>query len=192
MAALDGNAIAGTLVAVFGTELTAAIGACACCGRRSLVGEFAVYLRGPIGGYFVWEAALGGPVLLVAGGSGVVPFRSILRHHQAIESTVPVRLLYSARSPAEVIYRQELTGVATGGAVDIRYTLTREQPEGWQGFGRRIDHELLDEIAWPPSEHPLAYVCGPTAFVETASSTLVALGHAPDRIRTERFGPSGG
>jgi ferredoxin-NADP reductase len=151
-----------------------------------------VELRGPVGGYFVWEQSLGGPLLLVGGGSGVVPLRSILRHHQAIESTVPVRLLYSARSLAEVIYRGELTGIAADGAVDICYTLTREQPEGWQGYGRRIDRELLGEIAWPPSEHPLVYVCGPTAFVETASSTLVALGHAPDRIRTERFGPTGG
>jgi ferredoxin-NADP reductase len=149
-------------------------------------------LRGPIGGYFVWEASLGGPLLLVAGGSGVVPFRSILRHRKAIESTVPVRLLYSARSLAEVIYRQELTGVAADGAVDIRYTLTREQPEGWHGYGRRIDQQLLDEIAWPPSEHSLVYVCGPTAFVETAASALVALGHEPGRIRTERFGPTGG
>jgi ferredoxin-NADP reductase len=149
-------------------------------------------LRGPIGGYFVWEAALGGPLLLVAGGSGVVPFRSILRHHQAIESTVPVRLLYSARSLAEVIYRQELTGVAADGAVDIRYTLTREQPEGWQGYGRRIDQELLGEVAWPRSERPLVYACGPTAFVEAAASGLVALGHEPDRIRLERFGPTGG
>ncbi len=149
-------------------------------------------LRGPIGGYFVWEAALGGPLLLVAGGSGVVPFRSIVRHHQAIESTVPVRLLYSARSLAEVIYRQELTGVAADGAVDIRYTLTREQPEGWQGYGRRIDQELLGEVAWPRSERPLVYACGPTAFVETAAGALVALGHEPGRIRIERFGPTGG
>jgi ferredoxin-NADP reductase len=140
----------------------------------------------------VWEAALGGPLLLVAGGSGVVPFRSILRHHQAIESTVPVRLLYSARSLAEVIYRPELTRVAADGAVDIRYTLTREQPEGWQGYGRRIDQELLGEVAWPRSERPLVYACGPTAFVETAASALVALGHEPGRIRTERFGPTGG
>jgi ferredoxin-NADP reductase len=149
-------------------------------------------LRGPIGGYFVWEDSLGGPLLLIAGGSGVVPLRSILRHHAAIESTVPVRLLYSARSHAEVIYREELTGIAADGAADIRYTLTREQPAGWQGYGRRIDRELLDEIAWPPSEHPLVYVCGPTAFAETAASILVALGHEPDRIRTERFGPTGG
>ena len=122
----------------------------------------------------------------------MVPFRSILRHHQAIESTVPVRLLYSARSLAEVIYRQELTGIAAKDAVDIRYTLTRDQPEGWQGYGRRIDQELLGEVAWPRSERPLVYACGPTAFVETAASALVALGHEPGRIRIERFGPTGG
>lgn len=148
-------------------------------------------LRGPIGGYFVWEASLGGPLLLVAGGSGVAPLHSILRHHRAIESTVPVRLLYSARSLAEVIYRQELVGSAAE-AVDIRFTLTREQPEGWQGYMRRIDEDLLGEVAWPPSTQPLTYACGPTEFVETAASALVALGHDPGRIRTERFGPTGG
>jgi ferredoxin-NADP reductase len=148
-------------------------------------------LRGPIGGYFVWEASLGGPLLLVAGGSGVAPLHSILRHHRAIESTVPVRLFYSARSLAEVIYRQELIGSAAD-AVDIRFTLTREQPEGWQGYGRRIDQDLLGEVAWPPSARPLIYACGPTGFVETAASALVALGHEPGRIRTERFGPTGG
>jgi ferredoxin-NADP reductase len=148
-------------------------------------------LRGPIGGYFVWEASFGGPLLLVAGGSGVAPLHSILRHHRAIGSTVPVRLLYSARSLDEVIYRQELIRMSTD-AVDIRFTLTREQPEGWQGYGRRIDPELLGEVAWPPSAQPLIYACGPTAFVETAANALVALGHDPDRIRTERFGPTGG
>jgi ferredoxin-NADP reductase len=149
-------------------------------------------LRGPIGGYFVWEASLGGPLLLVAGGSGVAPFRSILRHHQAIKSRVPVRLLYSARSLAEIIYRPELTSAAADGAVDIRYTLTREQPEGWHGYGRRIDEELLSEVAWPRSKRPLVYACGPTGFVETAANALVALGHEPGRIRIERFGPTGG
>jgi ferredoxin-NADP reductase len=148
-------------------------------------------LRGPIGGYFVWESSLGGPLLLLAGGSGVAPLRSIMRHHRSIGSTVPVRLLYSARSVAEVIYRQELQA-AGDAAVDIRFTLTREQPEGWQGYGRRIDQELLQEVAWPPSAQPLIYACGPTAFVETAASALVALGHEPGRIRTERFGPTGG
>jgi ferredoxin-NADP reductase len=149
-------------------------------------------LRGPVGGYFVWEASLGGPLLLVAGGSGVVPFRSILRHHRAIQSTVPVRLLYSARSLAEVIYREELTEMSAHGVIDIRFVLTREQPEGWRGYGRRIDQELLDDVAWRPGEHPLAYVCGSSGFVENAANSLVALGHEPGRIRTERFGPTGG
>ena len=149
-------------------------------------------LRGPIGGYFVWEASLGGPLLLVAGGSGVAPLHSILRHHRAIESTVPVRLLYSARSLEEVIYREELVTGNADPAADIRFTLTREQPQGWRGYGRRIDKEMLQEVSWPPSEHPRIYVCGPTSFVEAAASALVALGHEPARIRTERFGPTGG
>jgi len=149
-------------------------------------------LRGPIGGYFVWEDSFGGPLLLVAGGSGVVPLRSMLRHHRAIESMVPVRLLYSAQSLDQVIYRDELMRMAADDEIDIRFTLTRNQPEGWRGYGRRIDQELLAEVAWPLSELPLAYVCGPTGFVEVAASALVALGHEAGRIKTERFGPTGG
>ncbi|MDP9285854.1 MAG: ferredoxin reductase [Actinomycetota bacterium] len=148
-------------------------------------------LRGPIGGYFVWEEHLGGPLLLLAGGSGIVPLRSMLRHRRATASTVPARLLYSARVQGEVIYRDELAQLATDD-VDIRFTLTREQPEGWRGYGRRIDRELLEEVAWPAQERPLVYICGPTAFVEVAASTLVELGHDAQRIRTERFGPTGG
>ncbi len=146
-------------------------------------------LRGPIGGYFVWEESLGGPLLLIAGGSGVVPLRAMLRHRSAAESVVPVRLLYSARSLGEVIYRDELMQAAVNG-VDVRFTLTRTRPEGWTGYDRRIDRELLAEVAWPPDESPLVYVCGPTGFVETAAGSLVDLGHDPHRIRTERFGPS--
>jgi ferredoxin-NADP reductase len=146
-------------------------------------------LRGPIGGYFVWETELGGPLLLLAGGSGIVPLRCILRHRAAAGSAVPARLLYSSRSLAEVIYRDELERPADG--VDVRFTLTREQPEGWTGYARRIDGELLAELGWPAGEAPLTYVCGPTAFVETAASALVELGHEPQRIRTERFGPTG-
>jgi ferredoxin-NADP reductase len=149
-------------------------------------------LRGPVGGYFVWEAALGGPLLLVAGGSGVVPLRAMLRHHRAVGSTVPARLLYSARSLDEIIYRDELTTLSDDGEIDVRFTLTRSQPEGWSGYRRRIDRELLAEIAWPAAERPLAYVCGPTAFVETAAQALVGSGHDPGRIKTERFGPTGG
>jgi ferredoxin-NADP reductase len=147
-------------------------------------------LRGPIGGYFVWEETLGGPLLLLAGGSGIVPLRSMLRHRAALESTVPVRLLYSARALDEVIYRDELSRLAAD-EVDLRFTLTRKWPEGWQGHRRRIDAELLREIAWPPHNGPLVYVCGPTGFVETAAGGLVELGHEPGRIRTERFGPTG-
>jgi ferredoxin-NADP reductase len=149
-------------------------------------------LRGPVGGYFIWEAALGGPVLLVAGGSGVAPFRAILRHHRAIKNTAPIRLLYSARTLSDVIYREELMMTRTDGVTDIRFTLTREQPEGWDGYTGRINAELLGDVSWPPTDRPLVYVCGPTAFAETAANILVALGHEPARIRTERFGPTGG
>ncbi len=159
-----------------------------------LVGELRagdeLELRGPIGGYFVWEEQLGGPLLWVAGGSGVVPFRAMWRHRRAVRSTVPVRLLYSARSLPLLIYADELDQLA-GEGVTLAVTLTREQPEGWRGHRGRIDRDLLAEVAWSPADAPLAYVCGPTAFVETAANALVGLGHDPRRIRTERFGGTG-
>lgn len=142
-------------------------------------------LRGPVGGYFVWEATTGGPVLLVAGGSGVVPLRSMLRHHRAAGSTTPMRLLYSARSQDALIYRDELADH------DVRYTLTRESQDGWTGDRGRIDKDFLDRYGFSPGVRPLIYVCGPTAFVENVADALVGLGHAPDRIRTERFGGTG-
>jgi ferredoxin-NADP reductase len=145
-------------------------------------------LRGPVGGYFVWEASYGGPLLLLGGGSGVVPLRAMLRHHHAAGSTVPVRMLYSARSLGDVIYRDELQRAES--EVDVRFTLTRVQPDGWKGYSRRIDRSLLEEVAWPVAERPLVYICGPTPFVESAASALVELGHEPGRIRTERFGPT--
>jgi ferredoxin-NADP reductase len=148
----------------------------------------AVELRGPIGGYFVWEEPLGGPLLLIAGGSGIVPLRAILRHHRARRSAAPLRLLYSARSLELVIYLDELTRAGEEPGVDVRLALTREQPAGWTGYARRIDRALLGEVAWAPEERPLTYVCGPTAFVEVAAGALVDLGHDPGRIRTERFG----
>jgi ferredoxin-NADP reductase len=148
-------------------------------------------LRGPIGGYFVWEQAFAGPLLLVAGGSGVAPLRAIMRHWANGERQVPVRLLYSSRSLAEVIYREELGRLRAENGADVQLTLTREWPEDWEGHRGRVDQRLLDEIAWPPEERPLSYVCGPTAFVETVAEALVKAGHEPSRIRTERFGPTG-
>jgi ferredoxin-NADP reductase len=160
-----------------------------------LVGELRpgdeLELRGPVGGYFVWEESFGGPLLLVGGGSGVVPLRAMLRHHHAVASSVPVRLLYSARSLGDVIYRDELERCAGDANVNVRFTLTREQPEGWDGYGRRIDAQMLEEVSWPADERPLAYICGPTPFVETVASALVQLGHEATRVRTERFGPTG-
>jgi ferredoxin-NADP reductase len=147
-------------------------------------------LRGPIGGYFVWTPGLGGPLLMIAGGSGVVPFRSMLRHRVATRSNVQARLLYSARSIANVIYHDELMRLATDGA-NVVFTLTREWPSEWTGYRRRVDMELLRDVAWSPSENPLVYVCGPSAFVESAANALVELGHDATRIRTERFGPTG-
>jgi ferredoxin-NADP reductase len=142
-------------------------------------------LRGPIGGYFVWAAEQGGPLLLVGGGSGVVPLMSMLRHRAAAAPSVPARLLYSARSLDDVIYRSEL------GGFDVVYTLTRKQPTGWTGFARRVDDAMLREVADPNAEG-LAYVCGPTRFVEAVADGLVGVGYAPENVRTERFGPTGG
>ncbi len=138
-------------------------------------------LRGPVGGYFVWEESLGGPLLLVGGGSGVVPLRAMLRYHRAVGSDLPVRLLYSARTQADLIYERELP------AFDTTITLTRER---WAGRTGRVDRELLEELAWPATDHPIVYVCGPTGFVEAVAAALVALGHDASRVRTERFGPT--
>jgi ferredoxin-NADP reductase len=147
-------------------------------------------LRGPVGGYFVWEPRNGGPLLLVGGGSGIVPLRAMLREHRSSGSDVPVRLLYSSRSLEDVIYRAELDDPAPG--VEIAQTLTRAQPDGWTGYGRRVDAALLGEVAWPAQENPLAFVCGPTSFVETVAGGLVELGYPPARVKTERFGATGG
>jgi ferredoxin-NADP reductase len=150
-------------------------------------------LRGPIGGYFVWEAGLENPVLLVAGGSGIVPLMAMARHRARAGSSAPMRLLYSARTIDDVIYRKELEALAgEQDGFEPILTLTRDQPSDWNGYARRIDAELLAEVAWPASEDPLAFVCGPTAFVETAASALVELGLPAHRIKTERFGPTGG
>ena len=150
-------------------------------------------LRGPIGGYFVWESALGGPLLLVAGGSGICPLMAMLRLRHTAGGTAPTRLLYSSRSLDEVIFRQELeTFVATDTGLEVIHTLTRNQPEDWTGPRRRIDTAMLTEVAWPAAERPLIFVCGPTPLVESVAESLVQLGHEPTRIKTERFGPTGG
>ena len=160
-----------------------------------LVGELRtgdeLELRGPVGGYFVWDGSPAGPLMLIGGGSGIVPLRAMLRHRIAQGSAVPVRLLYSARAPGDLIYRDELVAAAREPGVDIRFTLTRERPDGWNGYDRRIDRELIADAVWAPADRPLVYVCGPTAFVEVAADALVSLGHEPGRIRTERFGPTG-
>jgi ferredoxin-NADP reductase len=149
-------------------------------------------LRGPIGGHFVWDGEEGGPLLLVGAGSGVVPLMSMLRHHAASGSQVPARLLFSSRSLGDVIYREELDRLAAAdNAVDVFHTLTRAQPPGWQGYARRIDAELVSEVAWPAGAQAAAFVCGPNGFVEIAARLLVELGYSPSRVRTERFGPSG-
>jgi ferredoxin-NADP reductase len=148
-----------------------------------------IEIRGPVGGYFVWGPEDGGPLLLLAGGSGVVPLRAMLRHRQQTGSDVPVRLLYSSRTLDDVIYREELDGAADG--VEVAYTLTRAQPAGWSGYSRRVDRELLAEVAWPPAQDARAFVCGPTSFVEAVASGLVELGYPPRRVKTERFGATG-
>ncbi len=148
-------------------------------------------LRGPIGRYFVWEQAMAGNLLMIAGGSGVVPFRAMLRHRAAVASDAPARLLYSARSHEDVIYRDELAVADGGDGVQVSLTLTRQRPPDWRGYDRRIDMAILSEVAWNPAETSWTYVCGPTAFVETVANCLVDLGHDPESIRTERFGPTG-
>jgi ferredoxin-NADP reductase len=149
-------------------------------------------LRGPIGGYFVWDTSRGGPLLLVGGGSGVVPLMAMLRHHRATGSDVDARLLLSSRTLDDVLYREELEALRADGDVDVRLTLTRGgDAPGWDAWTRRIDAEMLREVGPSPGEHPRIYVCGPTPFVEEAARLLVELGHEPLTVHTERFGPTG-
>ena len=149
-------------------------------------------VRGPIGGYFVWDGSSGEPLHLVAGGSGVVPLMAMLRHRAAASVAVPATLLYSSRTLADVIYRDELDRLAESEpALTVAHTLTREQPDGWEGYARRIDDAMLADVFGGPDGEATAYVCGPTRFVEAAADGLVGLGYDPSRVRTERFGPSG-
>ena len=150
-------------------------------------------LRGPIGGYFVWDVSLGGPLFLCAGGSGIVPLMAMLRHRAAAGSDAPARLLYSSRTWDDVIYRGELERLERDGrGLGVVHTLTRGAPHGWTGYARRVDGEMLREVAWRPTERPQAFVCGPTSFVEAVATGLVELGHDPATIKTERFGATGG
>jgi ferredoxin-NADP reductase len=150
-------------------------------------------VRGPIGGYFVWKASMNGPLLLIAGGSGIVPLMSMIRHRAKVGSQVPTRLLYSVRTPEDVIYYDELMRRwAFGDGLEIFYTFTRSQPPDWTGYARRIDGQMLSEVIEPFGKEPLVYVCGPTLMVESVANHLVQIDIPPARIRTERFGPTGG
>ena len=162
-----------------------------------LVGELRagdrLELRGPIGGYFVWRSEDTRPLFLVGGGSGVVPLMSMLRHRASAGSKAPARLLFSSRTLADVIYRDELDHLAAAeDGFRVFHTLTRDKPAGWDGYTRRIDEAMVREVAWPAEQSPAVFICGPTAFVEAASSLLVGMGHDARSIKTERFGATGG
>jgi len=150
-------------------------------------------LRGPIGGYFVWSVADGGPLVLVAGGSGIAPLMAMLRHRAAAGSIVPARLIYSSRTYDDIIYREELERLAArGDGLGVVHTLTRQQPPGWRGGTRRIDRDMLARAGFAPQARPTIFICGPTSLVEQAARSLRELGHDPRQIKTERFGPTGG
>ena len=162
-----------------------------------LVGELRVgdklELRGPIGGFFVWRGDESRPLLLIAGGSGVVPLMAMLRHRARARNKTPTRLLFSSRTLADVIYREELDRLmAAGDGLRVVHTLTREKPAGWTGYARRIDEPMLQEVAWPRERDPAVFICGPTPFVEAAATLLVGMGHDARSIKTERFGATGG
>ncbi len=151
-----------------------------------------IEVRGPIGGYFVWDVDLGGPLLLIAGGSGIVPLMAMIRHRATVGSQIPVRLLYSVRSPDDVFYFDELMTLrAIDTSLEVFYTFTRQQPEGWDGYSRRIDEQMLKEVTGPFGKDLRAYICGPTLLVESAANDLVKIGIPAAQIRTERFGPTG-
>jgi ferredoxin-NADP reductase len=150
-----------------------------------------IELRGPVGGYFVWEPAQGGPLLLVAGGSGIAPLMAMIRLRVAAGSDADTRLLFSSRGWDDIIYREELERLK-GNGLTVVHTLTSSQPPGWTGYARLVDAEMLAEVGPSPAERPHVYVCGPTPFAEAVTEALVLLGHAPQGIKIERFGPTGG
>ena len=150
-----------------------------------------IELRGPVGGYFVWEPPQGGPLLLVAGGSGIAPLMAMIRLRAAAGSDVDTRLLFSSRGWDDIVYRDELERL-NGNGLTVVHTLTSSQPPGWTGYARLVDAEMLAEVGPSPAERPRVYVCGPTPFAEAVTEALVHLGHTPQGIKTERFGPTGG
>jgi ferredoxin-NADP reductase len=149
-------------------------------------------LRGPIGGYFVWTCSMGGPLFLIAGGSGIAPLMAMLRHRAAAGSALPTRLLYSSRTFEDIIYRAELERLASpGSGLTVTHTLTRLRPPGWSGLARRIDRDMLTSAGFPPNARPKIFVCGPTGLVESVAGALLELGHERSSVKTERFGPTG-
>ena len=158
---------------------------------------YRIELRGPIGGYFVWNPRdtknEGSPLFLVAGGSGIAPLMAMIRHRANSQNKVPTKLLYSSRSYDDVIYREELDRISENdSSLRVIHTLTRRQPQNWMSYERRIDRAMLAETAWQPAEKPIAFTCGPTTLVETVANHLLELGYKPECIKTERFGPTGG
>lgn len=152
-----------------------------------------IEVRGPIGGYFVWEAVMREPLLLIAGGSGVVPLMSMIRHRAAAGAKNPTALLYSSRTFEDIIYYVELEKLrSANNGLQVFHTLTRSHPTGWKGYTRRIDQDMLQEVAGPLGRSTQVYICGPTLLVEAAANTLVKIGINSNQIRTERFGPTGG
>lgn len=158
----------------------------------AIVGD-RIEVRGPIGGYFVWEASMQEPLLLIAGGSGVVPLMSMLRHRAAAGATNPANLLYSSRSFEDIIYYNEMEILrSANNGLQIFHTLTRSHPPDWKGYARRIDMDMLREVARPLGRSVQVFICGPTLLVEAAANGLVNVGVRSEQIRTERFGPTGG
>jgi ferredoxin-NADP reductase len=161
-------------------------------GSELIVGD-AIEIRGPIGGWFVWRPDQREPIQLIAGGSGVVPLVAIARSHAAAGSRSPIRLLYSVREPSSVLHASEIEDLASrNGGLILTYAFTRSAPPGWDRPPGRVDAELLADSTWPAELAPTCYVCGPTSFVESVADLLVEAGHDPARVRTERFGPTGG
>jgi ferredoxin-NADP reductase len=152
-----------------------------------------VELRGPVGGWFVWRPTDTEPVVLIGGGSGLVPLMAMIRHRAAVRSRVPFRLIYSTRTPADALYTDELRRrIRDDRGLDVAYLYTREVPQTWPAPPKRIGLAAVASHGWPPDLQPTCFVCGPTGFVETVADILVAQGHDPRRVKTERFGPTGG